>query len=61
MLCLRSSQSEAFAGLYREAMVVMLSEPERSPALVLAGAQLFEPMVGRRMKEWAQVPLSSAE
>lgn len=57
MPCLKTSRSKAFAGLYRDAMVFKLSEPERSAALALEGAHLFDPgAMGRPMKEWVVVP-----
>jgi len=37
-------------------LVVKLPPPELKRALALPGAERFEPMAGRAMKEWAQVP-----
>lgn len=48
---------KAFAGLSQDKMVFKLAEAERLAALKLAGAQLFEPMAGRAMKEWVEVPV----
>ncbi len=48
---------KAFAGLSQDKMVFKLAEAERLEALKLAGAQLFEPMEGRAMKEWVEVPV----
>jgi hypothetical protein len=47
---------KAFAGLFGEDMVFKLAGEARAAALVLEGAHLFEPMVGRPMKAWVQVP-----
>ncbi len=47
---------KAFFGLSQDKMVFKLAEAERRAALKLAGAQLFEPMAGRAMKEWVEVP-----
>jgi hypothetical protein len=43
------------------AMVFKLADPtRREEALAIEGAHLFEPMSGRRMKEWVVVPVASA-
>ncbi len=47
---------KAFAGLYGEDMVFKLTGDAHAQALELDGAQLFEPMAGRPMKQWVQVP-----
>jgi len=47
---------KAFAGLYGEDMVFKLEGEAHTAALALEGAQLFEPMAGRPMKAWVQVP-----
>ena len=47
---------KAFAGLYGEDMVFKLAGDEHAAALALEGAHLFEPMDGRPMKVWVQVP-----
>ena len=51
---------KAFAGLHGEVMVFKLAEPARSEALALDGAKLFDPMGGRPMKEWVQLPVEHA-
>ncbi len=48
---------KAFIGLSGDNMVFKLAEKERRAALELAGAHFFEPMPGRAMKEWVEVPL----
>ncbi len=48
---------KAFLGLSGDKLVFKLGENERVAALKLAGARLFEPMQGRAMKEWVEVPL----
>ena len=50
----------AFAGYVSGAMVFQLRGDDHSAALALPGAQLFEPMRGRPMREWVQVPSSAA-
>jgi hypothetical protein len=49
---------KAFAGLYGEDMVFKLQGDAHATALALEGAHLFEPMTGRPMKAWVQVPLT---
>jgi hypothetical protein len=41
---------------WEDDLVVKLPPPELAEALALSGAARFEPMAGRAMKEWAQVP-----
>jgi hypothetical protein len=41
-----------------DALVVKLPPSTLADALALSGAEHFEPMAGRAMKEWAQVPYS---
>lgn len=52
---------KAFAGLASDAMVFKLTGAHHAAALALAGARLFEPMAGRQMKEWVQVPAARAD
>jgi hypothetical protein len=47
---------KVFAGLYGDDMVFKLQGDAQAQALVLDGAHHFEPMVGRPMKAWVQVP-----
>ena len=47
---------KAFAGYFNGDMVFKLRGPAHERALALEGAQLFDPMGGRPMKEWVQVP-----
>jgi hypothetical protein len=47
---------KAFAGLYGDDLVLKLEGEAHAAALALEGAHLFEPMVGRPMKAWVQVP-----
>jgi hypothetical protein len=52
---------KAFAGYFRGSMTFKLDEPRRSEALSIAGAALFDPMGGRPMREWVQVPAAAAD
>jgi hypothetical protein len=47
---------KAFCGLYGEDMIFKLADEDHERALGLKGAHLFEPMAGRPMKAWVQVP-----
>lgn len=45
-----------FAGLHQEDLLVRLDEPGRERLLAIDGARPFEPMPGRRMREYVVVP-----
>jgi hypothetical protein len=47
---------KAFCGLYGDDMIFKLEGEDHAHALGLQGARLFEPMAGRPMKAWVQVP-----
>ena len=47
---------KAFCGLYGDDMIFKLAGEYHERALGLKGAHLFEPMAGRPMKAWVQVP-----
>jgi hypothetical protein len=47
---------KAFCGLYGDDMIFKLQGEDHASALGLKGAHLFEPMAGRPMKAWVQVP-----
>ena len=56
MPSLKRRNGKAFAGLYGDDMVFKLEGDAHSRALALDGAHRFEPMAGRPMKAWVQVP-----
>jgi hypothetical protein len=61
MPCVKRS-GKAVAGYYKGEMVFKLPDADaRERALALDGAHLFDPMGGRPMKEWVQVPAAHAE
>ena len=60
MPCLKNEYGKAFAGFYEGEMVFKLAGPAHAEALALSGAHLFDPMGGRPMKEWVQVPAEHA-
>jgi hypothetical protein len=45
-----------FMGLFPESMIPRLAEPSQGQLLKLDGAQIFEPMQGRPVKEYVAVP-----
>ena len=47
---------KAFCGLYGDDMIFKLAGEDHERALGLKGAHLFEPMAGRPMKAWVQIP-----
>jgi hypothetical protein len=47
---------KVFAGLYGDDMVFKLRGDAHATALALDGAHVFEPMAGRPMSAWVQVP-----
>jgi hypothetical protein len=56
MPSVKRRDGKAFAGLYGDDMVFKLEGDAYEQALELDGAHLFEPMAGRPMKAWVQVP-----
>jgi hypothetical protein len=56
MPSVKQRDGKAFAGLYGDDMVFKLAGDAHEKALALDGAHLFEPMIGRPMKAWVQVP-----
>jgi TfoX/Sxy family transcriptional regulator of competence genes len=47
-----------FMGLHEDRFILRLPEQEREKLLNVAGAEVFEPMAGRPMKEYIVVPQS---
>ena len=47
-----------FMGLHEHRFVVRLPEADRAELLRMEGAETFEPMAGRRMREYVVVPAS---
>jgi TfoX/Sxy family transcriptional regulator of competence genes len=45
-----------FTGLHQENLIVRLAEEERQKLVDQQGAQIFEPMPGRPMKEYVSLP-----
>jgi hypothetical protein len=51
---------KVFAGTFGDAMTFKLGPDDLERAHALTGVEPFEPMKGRRMKEWVLVPLAHA-
>jgi len=60
MPCLKTGK-KVFAGLRGDTMTFKLRGAPHGRALALDGARLFDPMGGRPMKEWVQVPLAQSD
>ena len=54
------AKGKSFAGLWGDAMVFKLTGDALAGALKLKGAELFDPMGGRPMREWVVVPAAHA-
>ena len=63
MPCLKRDNGKVVAGYWRDGgMAVKLTdEAEREAALALPGATLFDPGMGRPMREWVHVPAGQSD
>jgi hypothetical protein len=55
-LCMKTPNGKSAAMIWRDHLVVKLNRNSLNEALNLSGAKIFEPMEGRPMKEWVQIP-----
>jgi hypothetical protein len=55
-LCMKMSNGKSAAMFWKDNLVVKLHGEELNEALSHDGAQLFEPMAGKLMKDWVQIP-----
>jgi hypothetical protein len=55
-LCIKAPNGKSTAMLWKDTLVVKLQGEDFNNALSLDGSKLFEPMEGRSMKEWVQIP-----
>jgi hypothetical protein len=55
-LCMKTPNGKSAAMIWKDQLVVKLKGNFLDEALSLTGAKIFEPMEGRQMKEWVQIP-----
>lgn len=55
-MCMKAKNGKSAAMFWKDCIVVKLTGEYFNDALSFDGAKLFEPMVGRPMKEWVQIP-----
>ena|ERR1039458_5823746 len=60
-MCIKTPNGKAVVMLWKDDLVVKLEGKMLSEALNLTGAKPFDPMGGRPMKEWVQVPFKHHE
>lgn len=56
--CLKTPEGKSAAMLWQESLVVKLKDDRLKEVLKLSGTRPFEPMEGKRMKEWVLIPFS---
>ena len=63
MPCLKRESGKVVAGFWRDGgLTVKLTDgTQREAALALDGAALFDPGMGRVMKEWVHVPAAQSD
>jgi hypothetical protein len=54
--CMKTPNGKSAAMFWKDNIVVKLRGADLDEAVHLSGAKLFEPMEGRPMKEWVQIP-----
>ncbi|HWB26483.1 MAG TPA: hypothetical protein VG738_13445 [Chitinophagaceae bacterium] len=55
-LCIKTPNGKSGTMFWKDCIIVKLAGDVMNEALALEGTTLFEPMEGRPMKEWAQIP-----
>jgi hypothetical protein len=62
MPCLKRESGKVVAGHWKDGglTVKLTDEAQRERALALPGSQLFDPGMGRTMREWVLVPASQS-
>ncbi len=63
MPCLKRENGKVVAGHWKDGglTVKLVDEAQREAALGLPGAQLFDPGMGRVMREWVHVPAARSD
>ena len=57
-LCMKTPNGKSAAMFWKDNIVVKLTGDSLNDAMSIDGSQLFEPMEGRPMKEWVQIPFA---
>ncbi len=60
-LCIKTPAGKSGVVLWKNDLIVKLEGEMKQMALALHGAQLFDPMGGRPMKEWVQIPAAHSD
>lgn len=60
-LCIKAPNGKAVAMFYKDHMVFKLRDEAFDEAMALDGTGMFEPMPGRQMNGWVQVPFDYAD
>jgi hypothetical protein len=60
-LCMKTPNGKAGAMLWHDNIVVKLEGASLADATALEGAKVFEPMEGRLMNGWVQIPFIHAD
>ncbi len=63
MPCLKRENGKVVAGHWKDGglNVKLMDQAQREAALALPGAQLFDPGMGRVMREWVLVPAAQSD
>jgi hypothetical protein len=59
--CMKTSNGKSAAMFWKDNIVVKLQGDSLNEAMKFEGAQLFEPMEGKTMKDWVQIPFAHRE
>ncbi len=60
-LCMKTPNGKSAAMFWKDHIVVKLHGDSLKEAMNLDGTKQFEPMVGRPMREWIQIPFTYKE
>ena len=60
-LCFKAPNGKSAAMYWKNCIVVKLESKDVSAAMKLKGAKHFDPMGGRPMKEWVQIPFAHSK
>jgi hypothetical protein len=60
-LCIKAPNGKAAAMFYKDDMIFKLEGPAEENAMKLKGAKIFDPMGGRPMKGWVQLPFTHSK